>query len=60
MRKKKRDAKPCPFCGSPNANWVPHGFVKNSYKIECPRCGAQTIGCGTIEEAFEAWNRRAD
>lgn len=62
----------CPFCGG-EATGYKDNYDK--YLVACPECGAMIgikLECGevlkdgwkatfdTVEEAFEAWNRRVD
>ena len=64
--------KPCPFCGG-EAEGYKDNYDK--YLVACHGCGAMIgikLECGTelkdgwiatldtVEEAFEAWNRRTD
>ena len=48
--------KPCPFCGSKAILAKPYTRTW----IVCADCLAETSTYTTIEEAIEAWNRRAD
>ena len=49
------ELKPCPFCGSEAArSWG----VLDSHEVYCIGCHA-TIKRDGMEEAIEAWNRRA-
>ena len=55
--------KECPFCGCEDVNAhgrksVVFGFVV--YWIECYECGARTREYPTMEDAGNAWNRRAE
>jgi len=67
-----RQLKPCPFCGGEAVGYEDN---YGKYLVGCPECGAMIgikLECGevlkdgwkatfnTIEEAFDAWNRRAD
>lgn len=47
--------KPCPFCGGKALALGHHVFW-----IRCLKCGAETTSCCSLEQAKEAWNRRAD
>lgn len=51
---------PCPFCGGRDcsvATWdVGKGVM---YYVNCNVCGAEGAPCETMQEAAEAWNRRA-
>lgn len=58
--------KPCPFCGAKEDDedeplvcfWI-SGI--DDYQICCDKCGANTGWFGrNMEEAVEAWNRRAE
>jgi hypothetical protein len=60
-----RKMKPCPFCGSIAIVTTNRGM----YRVEClnrwgeeDRCpvNMRTHHCSTVEEAQEAWNKRAD
>ena len=53
------ELKPCPFCGGeayPDGQSNPNRTT--SIYIECNRCGINTIGFNTEEQAIKAWNRR--
>jgi Lar family restriction alleviation protein len=53
------ELKPCPFCGGKVSVW--HNLATDNYDIECQECCCdvqQHYGC--VDEAIEAWNRRAD
>ena len=67
----KNELKPCPFCGRvdnliiDNAHYRLDDCVIYNYRVCCSAAGYNT-GCGascgyrqTINEAIEAWNRRA-
>ena len=60
--------KPCPFCGEKleiTANAYSSYYSGpvwkhwNWYRVQCPQCEVQTTEYPTVEEAIEAWNRRA-
>ena len=59
--------KPCPFCGSKwtQVRWIgftdgkPHAY-ESGYRGECTDCGAITKAFYDIDEAVQAWNRRAE
>ena len=57
------ELKPCPFCGSDEVGcWMssrqfPNG--KNPHHVQCDNCFASSDYYCTMEEAIEAWNRRA-
>ena len=60
----------CPFCGGDAEEkyikrkkiFVSMRFPYNTHYvyIKCKVCGATSSICVSIEEAIEAWNRRAD
>lgn len=62
--------KPCPFCGSETEIIIEHPYFdskKTVYKMQCythmPYCllyAAELLEYDTLEEAAEAWNRRAE
>ena len=56
------ELKPCPFCGGAACKFVnlPLHGEKTKWGISCMVCYAKTQPRETIEEAIEAWNRRAD
>ena len=57
----KDKLKPCPFCGG-EARIIEHEFTgaNNTYGIKC-ECGTQGFQFWeSIDEAIEAWNRRAE
>ena len=49
------ELKPCPFCGCEADDYC--GFAYS--EVYCINCNAQ-IQRDSIEEAIEAWNRRAE
>lgn len=53
--------KPCPFCGG-TAGAIGDGAFDedNCFWVRCWECGAETSAYESVEEAKEAWNRRAD
>ena len=53
------ELKPCPFCGG-EANLVQGSSGKLLPWVRCRDCGAETSDYDSVEEAAEAWNRRAD
>lgn len=65
MSLQKVTLKPCPFCdGSASLHFDPEGVVdtmgrKWAYTITCNKCAASSGLCFSIEQASEAWNRRA-
>ena len=50
--------KPCPFCGSEALYEVYEDMYKNTYKVKCSHCFAETRYENTKEEAANKWNRR--
>lgn len=63
------DLKPCPFCGGKAEEafikrkklFASMQFPYNTHYvyIRCKTCGATGKLCWTVENAIEAWNRRA-
>lgn len=56
-----KELKPCPFCGG-EAKIIKHEFqnATDTYGIKCG-CGTQGFQFwASIDEAIEAWNRRAE
>lgn len=62
--------KPCPFCGGEaeykHAQYGTYGKYRDCVRIACSACYVHTIfyaeedkPLGHIEQAIEAWNRRA-
>ncbi len=52
------ELKRCPFCGSEG---VIYGDGENYYTAGCSECPIENVEIYfTLEEAVEAWNRRAD
>jgi hypothetical protein len=47
------ELEPCPFCGSP------HIYAEELPCFECATCGIRQRLYNTLEEAVEAWNKRA-
>lgn len=64
------ELKPCPFCGGDaekryikrNKLFAYMRFPYNTRYVYvcCKVCGATSIVCVSVENAIEAWNRRAD
>ena len=58
------ELKPCPFCGSEDiAVWESHSRFSSwssSHFAQCNSCCATSDAFKTMEEAIEAWNRRAE
>ena len=53
------DLKPCPFCGG-EAKWRKYEFLNvASFYVECVDCDASSNRFDHLDEAVEAWNRRA-
>lgn len=50
--------KPCPFCGGEASFEVYEDLYKDTYKVKCLHCFAETNYEDTIEEAAKKWNRR--
>lgn len=50
------ELKPCPFCGS---NKVRLADVMDFHFVKCDFCGNEGLKDDAVEEAVEAWNRRA-
>ena len=59
------ELKPCPFCGAAASAWEWNGGAR----VDCSKWRADAysvythyvgIGAGTMEEAIELWNRRAE
>lgn len=59
MNKSQRPSlSPCPFCGYRSACLYDYSDEPAMLvRVECPRCGASTVG-ETVAEASAAWNRR--
>lgn len=54
---------PCKKCGYSHGRIITYGHFQNNddtYRISCPRCSYCTKEKATVEEAIEAWNRRAN
>ena len=51
--------KPCPFCGCKNINVEKIGNTEGFY-LTCPECEIEQPIYSTLNEAIEAWNRRAE
>lgn len=51
------ELKPCPFCGG-EAHYVK--CSDGEAWVRCKDCGTETAIFDSVEEAAEAWNRRAD
>ena len=55
------ELKPCPFCGA--RAYVHRKILRASvtiwYVCLCEECPCQTWGSDNMQEAIEAWNRRA-
>ena len=49
------ELKPCPFCGG-EATIMGDDY----FWASCKYCCAETLGSEDVQEAIEAWNRRAD
>lgn len=53
------ELKPCPFCGGEVK--ICFDFRYEVYEVNCCRCnGTYTHWHGVVDEAIEAWNRRAN
>lgn len=52
------ELKPCPFCGGEAAVWRSERTLK--HQIVCTGCLASTGQFESIDDAAEAWNRRAE
>ena len=56
--------KPCPFCGEKlvhDSEYYSGPIWKRlneAYRVECPKCYAQTTEYQTAEKAIKAWNSR--
>ena len=56
--------KPCPFCGEKLVHDSEYYSgpvwkrLNEAYRVECPKCYAQTTEYQTAEEAIKAWNSR--
>lgn len=62
MNAEKR-LKPCPFCGADEESGVHIETIwddKEKFRVFCENCGVSTWGFKSIEQAVEAWNRRAE
>ena len=58
MSSKSNDLKSCPFCGSDKIKAIALG--RKNHLVYCVDCGGETrASYRTIDEAIEAWNRRA-
>ena len=55
---KMTELKPCPFCGG-KASLIRYHNIKGGY-CYCTVCKTRKPNSLTIEEAIEAWNRRAE
>ena len=51
------ELKPCPFCGANNA-W--YAWEYEICYVKCKACGARASRHLSINDAKEAWNRRAE
>ena len=62
--KEKITLKPCPFCGEKlvhDSEYYSGPVWKRldeRYRVECPKCYAQTTEYRTAKEAIDAWNNR--
>lgn len=59
----KQQLKPCPFCGADEDSGLHIETIwddKEKFRIMCENCRAEIGDFKTIEEAVEAWNRRAE
>ena len=52
--------KPCPFCGSVDVKVHNPYFTDNYYMVQCYGCNCNTALYKTVNQAVEAWNRRAE
>jgi len=62
----KINSRPCPFCGSTDIHLVRTWFnnddgfiIYDSYLIRCGECLASTGSFDSIEDAYNAWEKRA-
>lgn len=54
------ELKPCPFCGR-NAVTVVDDATEEMFGVKCFNCGGMIDAKKeTLDEAIEAWNRRAE
>lgn len=55
------ELKPCPFCGgkAQRMAWHDDNPFGKPYFIECKKCECMTTLYETLNQAKEAWNRRA-
>lgn len=52
--------KPCPFCGGVDVKvHIPY-FTDDCYMVQCYGCNCNTAIYMTVNQAIEAWNRRAE
>lgn len=56
------ELKPCPFCGGKAKSRVDYKKETETYEwiVECIICSARTGFRKELEDAVEAWNRRAN
>lgn len=54
------ELKPCPFCGGKRAVTVVDDEAEERFGVKCFDCGGMIDAeKDTLQEAIEAWNRRA-
>lgn len=52
--------KPCPFCGGVDVKvHIPYS-TDDCYMVQCYGCNCNTAIYMTVNQAIEAWNRRAE
>ena len=57
------ELKPCPFCGGKAREkvYITGTWMKRKwFYVECSVCSAKVSLSSVKEEAYEAWNRRAE
>ena len=52
------ELKPCPFCGSHDAEVVMRFERGEHFIVACQDCGARSSPCLTEKEAVKLWNQR--
>ena len=59
MKDRKRELKPCPFCGSSEVMFVNEKISSQwLWRAECMFCGCRTGYCWTPEAVCKTWNKR--